>query len=317
MTLHQLRLLMAIARHRSVTQAAKELHISQPSVSLQIKILEKEYGLKFYEKNSKQIQLTQEGQRFIDSAEKILMQVDNLERNYKGILSASNNGSLTIGGGFYASVTFLPLVLKAFKKKHPDVRLCLETEATQDIEELVLKSKIDVAVIIKPAFYPTVVYEPYREEELVAVVSADHPLARRRKLAPRDLANVLIVTKTAKKHPSLMDQICSELGRQGHTMDIALQCETPAATKAAIKSGMGLGFLFREHVQADIKRGELKAIQIPGINMKFKTYIVYPKDRPLSPYARDFLILLRQHPRKSDRSRAKREQVVGRITAAS
>ena len=308
---------MAIARHRNVTKAAKELHISQPSVSLQIKVLEKEYGLKLYEKNSKEIQLTQNGQRFIDSAQQILMQVDNLGRESKGIFRPSKTGSLTVGGGFYASVTFLPLVLKAFKKKHPDVRLCLETEATQDIEELVLQSKIDVAVIIKPAFYPTVVYEPYREEELVAVVSADHPLARRRKLAPRELADVLVVTKMAKKHPSLMDQISSELGRQGHTMNIALQCESPAATMAAIKSGMGLGFLFREHVQADIKRGELKAIQIPGINMKFKTYIIYPKDRALSLYARDFLTLLRQRPQKSVRSRAKREQAVGRSIAAS
>ncbi len=84
MTLHQLRMLITVARCRSITKAATELHIKQPSVTQQIKLLEKEYGVKLYEINfGRGIELTQAGRLFLKYAKKILSHVDNLERDVR------------------------------------------------------------------------------------------------------------------------------------------------------------------------------------------------------------------------------------------
>ncbi len=84
MTLHQLRMLMTVARCRSITKAAAELHIKQPSVTQQMKILEKEYGLKLYEINfGRGVDLTPAGRLFLKFAKKILSHVDNLERDVR------------------------------------------------------------------------------------------------------------------------------------------------------------------------------------------------------------------------------------------
>jgi len=303
-TLHQLRIVLSIAKHRSITKASVEHHISQPSVSQQIKLLEQEYGVKLYVKNGNGIEFTPAGQKFIASAKQILSQVDKLEKDCKERSSHPNGGSLTTGGGYFASVTYLPLVLKAFKKTHPEVQFCLESGATVGIEELVLQSKVDVAVIIKPAFLPGLVCEPYREAKLVGVVSANHPLARREHLTPKELAKVPLIIRHTKSRPSITtDLLRIEMGRQGLPLNIVLECDTPEGVRAAVKSGIGLGFFFQDLVERDIKRGRLKVIEIRGLNFNwtFKTYLIYHKERILSPIAKDFLTLLRRWPRKIGR----------------
>jgi len=83
MTLHQLKIWTTIARRLSITNAADELHIRQPSVTQQIKLLEKEYRVKLYNVNVRGVELTQVGRVFLNYAKKILLQVDNLERDVR------------------------------------------------------------------------------------------------------------------------------------------------------------------------------------------------------------------------------------------
>jgi len=299
-TMHQLRIVLSIAKHSSITRASEEHHVSQPSVSQQIRLLEQEYGIKLYVKNGNGIEFTPAGQKFIASAKQILSQVDKLEKECKGILSHPNGNSITVGAAYHTSVAVISLVLNAFKKLHPDAQFSLRTEATPPIEEMVLKSEVDVAVTIKPSYHPDLVYEPHGQARQMAIVSADHPLARGSKLTPKELSEVPIVIKRSITHPSLVDQICNAMAKQGYSMNIALQCETPEDVRAAVKSGIGLGFIFEDYVIRDIKRGKLKVLEISGLKMKWnhKSYIIYHKERILSPYAKEFLAFLRNWPPK-------------------
>ncbi len=78
-----------------------------------------------------------------------------------------------------------------------------------------------------------------------------------------------------------------------------MRCESPDAVKMAVKKKMGVGILFKSVVEADVRRGDFKIIKMPGLNLIGKSYIIYHKDRPLSPNAQEFLALLRQSRRKS------------------
>ncbi len=85
MTLHQLKIWITVAKRQSMTRAADELRIRQPSVTQQVKLLEKEYRLKFYNVNGRGIELTPAGKLFLKNAKKILLQVQNLEKSLKGL----------------------------------------------------------------------------------------------------------------------------------------------------------------------------------------------------------------------------------------
>jgi DNA-binding transcriptional LysR family regulator len=85
MTLHQLKIWITVAKRQSMTRAADELRIRQPSVTQQVKLLEKEYRLKFYDVNGRGIELTPAGKLFLKNAKRILLQVQNLEKSLKGL----------------------------------------------------------------------------------------------------------------------------------------------------------------------------------------------------------------------------------------
>lgn len=150
MTLHQLKIVAAVARHGSITNAARELHISQPSVFQQVKSVEQSCGIKLYVKSGKGIELTPEGKKFEAEVREILQRIERLEEKYRAARGAKRE-ILSVGGSHAPSVSILPSLLGAFKKRHPDLQVILQTRSSRAIELLVLNRKIDLAVITHPS----------------------------------------------------------------------------------------------------------------------------------------------------------------------
>ncbi len=119
------------------------------------------------------------------------------------------------------------------------------------------------------------------------------------------LAQAPLVIKSEKTRKVYRtDEILRQLEKRGFKLNIVLQCESAEAVKSAVKVGVGLGILYRDIVEPDVKRGELKIFKIPESKMKVDTYIIYPKERALSPHARGFLTLLRKSRKKTQRAKA-------------
>jgi len=298
MTLHQLRIFAAVARHLNVTRAAKKLNISQPSVSQQVKLLEAEYGVQLLRKAGRGIELTERGQHFLTEAGPILLQVEKLRARFGSKLNRGKAETLTLGGSYGPSASLLPLLSAAFRESHPEVEIILRTDYSRVVERLLLDSEVEIGVVVNPSSSPQVVVEPCRQEDLVAFVSTKHPLAKKRGLTLADLAQVPLVVLKGKAAEEKAEEILSQLQKQGLNPKIAMQCESPEAMKTSVRAGMGMGVLYRDIVAPDAQRGNLKIIKIPGLKMAVATFILYSKERPLSPNAKDYLALLRKWPKK-------------------
>ena len=142
---------MAVAKYLNFTKAAQELHISQPSVFRQFKLLEQDYGLKLYKKIGRGIELTQTGKLFIRYAKEVLLQVENLDKEFRRSPSVTNGASLKIGGSYGPSVAFLPSLLAAFKRSHSEVHPTLRSGNSRMIERMVLDSEVDIGLVTHPA----------------------------------------------------------------------------------------------------------------------------------------------------------------------
>jgi DNA-binding transcriptional LysR family regulator len=284
-----LKIFSSIAKCLNVTKASAELHISQPSVSQQAKLLQEEYGAKLYAKTGRGIQLTDEGRLFLKEIEPILRQVDLLKNKF-GV--RVKEGSLTIGGSHGPSASFLPLLASVFKETHPDTKLTFRTHNSDVLERMVLDSDVEIAVITNSTASPHLVYEPCRQEELLFFASVEHPLARRKNLSVAELANAPLVV--FKKGRMAFEKILRQIESQGFQWNVAMYCESSEALKAAVKARMGLGIIYRDLVQPELNRREFKVIQVQGLIMRSESYIIYHKERPLSVHAKSFLALLRQ-----------------------
>lgn len=162
---------------------------------------------------------------------------------------------------------------------------------------MVVNSELDLALIYQP-FSHCCARKLYREESVLAVISPGHPLAGKKKLSLAELAKESIIVKSGKASPSTTEKFIKEAGKRGYELNATVFCETADAVKAVVKKGLGIGILYSDIAESDIRRGELKVIKVPELNRRIETFIIYHKQHPLSPAAKGFLKLLHRTRQK-------------------
>lgn len=177
MTLHQLRLFLAVSKHLNVTQASQELHISQPAVSRQLRQLEDACGGKLYTVGPRGIELTANGRLLLSGAEQIISQVEKVKSALSGgresvVLRVGECGSFVLSS--------LPLLWASFRKLHPATQIAIRSAGSRAIERMVLGAEIEVAAVTSRSFHPLLRYENLRSEKLVFFTSNKHPLAKKK-----------------------------------------------------------------------------------------------------------------------------------------
>jgi DNA-binding transcriptional LysR family regulator len=286
MKLHQLKIFDSSARHLNITSAARELRMSQPAVSLQLKRLEQEFSAKFYNTSNRGMKLTQQGRAFLDSVRPLLAELDKIDARFKAPRGPHQPKVLTVGGNNTLSVTVLLEVLKNFRQLHDDMKIVMETDSSEVIEQRVANSKIDVALINSPHYFPSCTYEVYNEQETLAFVPADSAIAQ----TTMSLAALTKLPLVTRKESAFI----KELMRRGYKPNIAMEFVAPDAVKAAVQQGLGVGLLFRTRIAPDIEKGRFRAINLPELQaLTHKSFIIHQKQPPLSPIAQEFVQNLR------------------------
>ena len=287
MTLHQLRIFASVARHLNVTRASQELHMSQPAVSQQIKLLEQECGASFVVRIGQGVELTEQGRAFLDAIRPIVAQAQDLESTFKVKSNEEKPSFLTVGGSRSHAVIVLPEILRAFKQNHPWVQFALESNDSYTMEQRILNAEVEIALINHPSYSDQIAYEPYKEMEIVAFALAKSPFVGKR-ITLRELFQIPLVVR--RRSTTLR-----ELLKQGYKPNIAVQCEVSEAVEAAVQRELGVGILYRATVEADLKKRDLKILHVPDLEkIRTKSFIIYNKCNPLSDIARDFLHALHE-----------------------
>ena len=178
MTLHQLRIFECVARHLNVTRASMALHLSQPSVSQQLRLLEEEFGRTFFVRLNQGMELTSEGKEFFNAILPLLAQADNLEKTFKANGKTNDRGMLIVGGSRNVSGDILPKLLMSLRERYPSAQFVLESDHSPAIEKRMVASEFDIGLITNPSYRAEIIYEPYEEMELVAFCLSTNPLAR-------------------------------------------------------------------------------------------------------------------------------------------
>jgi DNA-binding transcriptional LysR family regulator len=302
MTLHQLRIFECVVRHLNITKASVALHISQPSVSQQLKLLEEEFGTRFFMRLNQGVELTAEGDEFFNAIQPLLTEAEHLEKRFKSSSRENDTTPLIVGGSHNVSVNVLPKLLMAFKERHPSVQFILETNESHKIETRLLNSEAEIALITNPSHRAELMYESYEEMELVAFCLPTNPLARK-KLTLKELAECPLVLRGGGR----LEKVLTNLG---YRMNVVLRCEASTTVKAAVRMGMGVGILYRNAIASRVAKGNLKIINVPELKeMGIKSFVVYDKRKPLAPMAQEFLQILREKANLPIASNDKRIQI--------
>jgi DNA-binding transcriptional LysR family regulator len=286
-TLHQLKVFEAVARLLNVTAAAKGLGISQPAVSLQLRLLEEEYCCQFFTRSNHGVSLTERGQAFLAAIQPILTQLTAIKAEFFSGQCEPTANSLVVGANNTLTDTLLPDMLTDFREAHPGVDIVLRTADSRTLELGILDSGIEVALITKPSFSPDCTYEVLEDYEPVAFVPYDSDI-RNDTMTLEDLARYPLI---ARRGTSCV----KELMARGYKLKFALECDAPETVISVVRRGWGVGFLFSARLTREMARGSVRIIQLPELSdIKRRSYIVYDRRRTLTQSAQDFITVLRR-----------------------
>ena len=283
MTIRHLNVFIKVADHGSMTGAAKELFIAQPSVSQTIKELEDHYNIKLFERLSKKLYITPEGRELLSYARYI---VSLFEEMNKKMRHASKSSRLKIGATVTIGICLLSELCNLYLLDYPDADIETIVDNTRVVEDMVLKSEIDFALVEGPIHSDDIVSEPFMKDELILICGCEHPFRKRGSIFLKELENEkLIVRESGSGTRELFE---NTMLSRGYDVNIKSVCNSAAAIKEAVLSNMGVSVISRMIVQRELELNKLFHIEIEDAKFKRQFRIIYHKNKFISKFIKDF-----------------------------
>lgn len=290
-SLRQLRTFEAVARLKSFSRAAEELHVTQPTVSKQIRLLHEEVGLPLLEQIGKKVFLTEAGERLYTTCADWLETWGRFEQTIAD-LKGIKQGRLRI-----AAVTttkyFMPRLLGPFCAQYPGIDIALEVVNRDRLLERLARNQDDLYVMGVPPDELDIEREPFMENPLVVLAPASHPMARRKRIRFADLANEPFIVRERGSGTRLtVERVFQE---RNVPLKIKMELGSNEAIKQAVAGGLGLAILSQSTLSLAPGQKEVTVLNVQGFPIKRYWYVVRPRDKQLSVVANAFLDFLRTH----------------------
>lgn len=289
-TLQQLRLFAAVAEQKSVTRAAKEVHLTQPAVSIQIKRLEGKVGMPLIEHIGKELHLTVAGEEVFDAAKDVLGRLSDLEtslNDLRGEVAGPLNIHVVSSGKY-----FMPHLMGSFVRRYPKVEPRLEITNRADLLSSLAKNQSDLYIMGQPPEGVPVVEYPFLENILVVVARPDHPLAGKKKIPLAQIAKERFVGResgsgTRKAVEKLFDQ-------KGLSIEAYIELDSAEGIKQGVIGGLGIGVLSKHSLRLELDAGELVVLNVAGFPLRRRWYVSHREGKRLSRAAQLFLQYLQE-----------------------
>ncbi len=286
-TLRQLQVFEAAARHLSFTRAAEELHLTQPAVSMQIKQLERAVALPLFEQVGKKLYLTHAGEVLLGHGQRIGRCLREIDEDL-GTLRGVDGGRLRIG--VVSTVNyFATRILSAFTRAHPAVRITLAVGNRREIMASLDENSGDIVLMGEPPAGLDVEAMPFMDNPLVVIAPVGSPLAGRR-LSVAELDGVdFVVREDGSGTRATTERFFQRRGvSPGRTMELTGN----EAIKQAVEAGIGLAVVSRHTVELETAAGRLTELSVEGFPIHRQWYLVHRRGKQLSPPAAAFRAFL-------------------------
>ena len=298
LNLNHLRIFYFVAKNLSYTKAAKELFITQPAVTAQMKVLEEMCELKLIKKKGRGIMLTESGKALYDHAGKLFEYEKNIEHVIDDMRKVKH-GIVHIGATKTYVRYLMPLLAKTFKKKYPMIRMCLDEGSSKDGIERVLRSVNEIAIVTRVKDHPDLQFNPFAIEEMIPIFSPKHPFAKKKFVTVEELAKEpIILRESGSGSRKFVMELFEEAGYQPN---ILMETVNSDFIKRMVERGDGYSILVREAVQKKLAQKKLVTVPIKDKKVCLDAHIVFLKNQQLSPAANAFLETIEELCPEKDR----------------
>jgi aminoethylphosphonate catabolism LysR family transcriptional regulator len=278
----QLRAFHAVASEGSFTRAAARLHVTQPTLSAQVRALEDTYGVRLFDRRGRRVAPSELGRELLELTRRLF----SLEAEAADLLAAArglHKGHLRIGADAPYHVT---TPLSAFTRRYPGIQVSLTVGNSADLAQALFEHRIDVAVLANVAGDARLHAKPLRRDRLVAFAAKSHPWSRRRRVDLADLAGQRLVLREQGSATRRIFE--TAMARRGIAIGEVLDMNSREAVRETVAAGLGVGVVSASEFGRDSR---IKAIELAGEDLAMTEYVVCLAERRQLRLVRAFLDL--------------------------
>lgn len=271
-TLRHLQVFLAVAREQSISRAAESLNMSQSATSAAVQELEHRYEIQLFDRSSKRLRLNHFGSAIRIKAEALMSHAKEFDAE---LLDKKDNGSLRIGASLTIGNYLAAKYLAVYMQQHPEAKVEMDVVSTPDVVAKVLNFSIDVGLIEADMHHDDLLFQPWREDNMIVFCAPNHPLAKKKSLSDKDILKASWILR----EPGSGLRLTFDRSMQGllPKMHISLEFTHNEAIKNAVKTGLGIGCLSEIAIADEIQQGLLVPLTLKNRPMTRSFYFVTHK----------------------------------------
>ena len=260
----RLKVFRAVAEHLNFRKAAEHLLLTQPAITLQIKALENDLGIRLFDRSASRVSLTPQGKILLRYATKLSALAAQAEQDLADA-TGHLSGELSLGVSTTIAQYVLPRLIGAFLDEHPRVQLSLLSGNTEEVVKLVLEDTVSVGLIEGPARERGIHIEPFMRDELVLIVPPGS--ASMHFSPPQLLASSLLMREQGSGSRRVVETALEKSGFKLKSFKSVMDLDSTESIKSAVEAGLGIGFVSRCAISKELELGTLKIGEVRGVTM--------------------------------------------------
>jgi len=264
----RLKVFQSVAKNLSFTKAAGELFITQPAVTKHIQEIEKDYGIRVFNRKGGKINLTPEGKVLFDYSNKILKLEQNLEEEFSRFKKIEN-GTLRLGASTTIAQYVIPGILAGFHKRFSGVKLSLFNGNSEQIAQALRNDQIDIGIVEGKVKDKDIRYELFMADEIVVTSSFKNDLVPKDELTFKELISLpFVMRERGSGTLEVLEYAFKEKKIKLSDINILMYLGSTEAIKRFIESGSSIGFLSVKSIEKELQSKTLKIIKVKNFQIR-------------------------------------------------
>jgi LysR family transcriptional regulator, transcriptional activator of the cysJI operon len=294
MDTRQLAAFVAVVDKRSFSQAAEQLGITQPAVSLSVRALEKRLGRQLLDRSGRRVEPTESGVRLYRSAQRVLAAEQQLLDEAGAAEGAALTGRFELGASTGPGGSLVPIVLCELQRLHSELSIALTVADTQRVVELAADRTLELGVVGFAPRHRSVVYEALFRDEVVLALPPGHPFAGRTVTIDELRGETLILMQEGAGVREAIEDEFREVGIRLRDFGAKLELGLQESVRSAVEAGYGVTFISRAAIEGALAAGTLAEARVEGLEPAREIFLVRASGRAPTRAAQAFVELARQ-----------------------
>jgi DNA-binding transcriptional LysR family regulator len=290
----QLAAFCAVVERRSFSQAADQLGVTQPAVSLQIRSLEQRVGQQLLDRSGRRVEPTEAGLRLYRGAQRLIALEQQLLADLGEEAEGELKGRLEIGASTGPGGTVLPVILGEFQQLNPLVHVALTVGDTHTVVEQVGRRELELGIVGVAGRHRGVTFEPFYRDEVVLAVPAGHARAGTAMTLEELKAEPLVLMQEGAGIRQMIDEELRELGLRLRDLNVKLELGLQESARAAVLGGFGATFISRIAIEGDLAAGTLAIARVEGLEPARDVQLARASGRAETRVAQEFVRFARE-----------------------